>query len=177
MCIPICLGQWSACLILDVHPNSRSVSAKRWWNSLNNSMTCCCTSSGHSSIPEKSSLLNSLSNLSGVSSGFGGNLWPSVSIPGFSYLGMHCPLILFFAHTWVHLNPYLCAWCKRSGNYIGSFESPYFSALFEGWSFSPELLTKATATCLVPSFTVVYDLNYMHVMEVTNVLHGFSSNI
>ena len=43
--------------------------------------------------------------------------------------------------------------------------------------FSPELLTKATATHLVPSFTVVYDSNCMHIMEGANVLHGFSSNI
>ena len=45
---------------------------------------------------------------------------------------------------------------QDKGNYIGSFESPYFSALFRV-TFSPELLTKATATHLVPSFTMVYD--------------------
>ena len=44
-------------------------------------------------------------------------------------------------------------------------------------TFSPELLTKATATCLVPSFTMVYDSIACTFLEVANILHAFSSNI
>ena len=126
-----------------------------WWYSLNNSTTCCCTSSGHCSILEKSNLLNSLSSLSGVNSSFEGNLWSSLFIPIFPYSGTSpCNYILCtYLSTLLSI---LMHGAKDGETILAALSHPMWLP-FLMVTFSPKLLTKATATLLVPGFTIVYD--------------------
>ena len=100
-------------------------------------------------------MLNGLSSLSEVHSGCGGNLWCLLFIPSFLYSGMSpCDSVLcMYLSTFKSI---LLHGARDGGTTFAALSHPILVP-FLRVTVSPELLTRATATLLFPSFTVVYD--------------------